>query len=652
MARENGEDQRYLHRMLEGLRFASIIFLMLHYYVAICPGCQVWQHQSPIIDRLLEAVVNLPLLDSPLKTKAIALGLLLVSLVGARGKKDPGYTPARGLYYAVAGVGLYTVTSLFSGYPGVYFFFTTAGYLLVLYAGTYLSRIVWRRIEKDTFNRLHESFPQEERLLENPNSLNLPAQYCWEDRLRSSWINIVNPFRGTLVLGSPGSGKTWFVVEPMIKQFIQKGFALLVYDFKYDDLSRVVYNHFVQNRSSYPAGAKYYNLHFGDLEHSHRCNPLHPSTLNDLQDAGEAARAVILGMSTEGGTKHDGFFLDSAINFVQALIWFLRLYKNGSFCSWPHVIELAQVPYSKLFTVLRAEPELQALMTPFVNALGRAGEMLEGQIASAAIQLARLSAPNVYYLMSGDDFTLDLNNPESLKLLTIGSNPQKTETYGPMIAAYINTINRLANKKDQYPLAEIFDEFSTVKVHTIVQSLGTGRSNRMAIMLCTQHPSQLSVAYGKDFAEVIFHTCANVIAGQTSGDAAKLLSDRFGKTMQDRESLTTTSDDLHITQGTQLEYAVPVSRIASLSAGEFVGMVADTPEQPIDLKTFCCRLVNDPAALAQEAAAYQPLPITQEISPEELAKNFRRIRAEIEALVKAEILRIKNSPELAHLFIE
>lgn len=652
MSQQNGEDQRYLHRMIEALRFSSLIVLLLHYYSTICLECQTWQQQSPIIDRLATAATNLPLLDSPVKTKAVALGLLLVSLLGARGKKTPEYTPAKGLKYLASGLMLYCITSLIPEYPAAYLAFTTTGYLLVLYAGSYLSRIVWRTTKRDIFNRLHESFPQQEQLLENDYSINLQAHYYHENQLKNSWINIVDPFRGTLILGSPGSGKTWFVVEPLIKQYIKKGFALLVYDFKYDDLSKIVYNHFLQNRSSYPAKAAHYNLHFGDLDHSHRCNPLHPSTLHDLQDAAEAARAVILGMTTEASTKHGEFFLDSAINFVQALIWFLRLYKDGAYCSWPHVIELAQTPYKDLFTVLRAEPELRAVLTPFINALENAPKQLEGQIATAAIQLAKLSSPNIYYIMSGDDFTLDLNNPEAPKLLTIGSNPQKTDTYGPMIAAYINTINRLANKKNQHPLAEVFDEFSTVRVHTITRSLATGRSNKMAITICTQHTSQLNLAYGKEFADVIFNTCANIISGQTSGDAAKLLSDRFGKTMQDRESLTATSDDLHVTQSTQLEYAVPVNRIASLSSGEFVGMVADTPAQPLALKTFCCRVVNDPAALAQEASTYQPLPQVRTVTNESLRTHFEMIRNQAEAIIKSELTRIKNSPELAYLVIE
>lgn len=650
MSHETGEDQRALFRILDLLRVSSILILLLHFYFQFYPNPGE-QATNPILDRLLVVITNTGGFDTPIKTKLIALGLLAISLLGARGKKMPEYTLAMGLAWLFSGLFLYFTSALLTGVSWLYMISCASGFLLTLHGGIYLTRIVWRRAEPDIFNRLHESFPQEERSLTNASSINLPARYRYKKEDRDSWVNIIDPFRGTLILGSPGSGKTWYLVEPMIRQYIEKGFALLVYDFKYDDLSKIVYNHFQKNKSAYPKTAAYYNLHFGDLRRSHRCNPLHPSTLHDLQDAGEAARTVLLGMQTQGGERQNEFFLESAINFVQALIWFLRLYQQGAYCSWPHVIELAQTPYNELFPVLSAEPQLRALVTPFIDAYKTAPEQLSGQIASATISLARLSSPQVYYIMTGNDFSLDLNNPAAPKLLTIGSNPQKTDTYGPMISAYINTINRLANRKAMYPLAEIFDEFSTVRVHTIIKTIATGRSNRMAITLCTQDASQLRLAYGKEFTDVILNSCGNILSGQTAGDTAKLLSDRFGKTRQDRESLTTNATDLQITQSSQLENVLPVSRIASLSAGEFVGMVADTPAQPIALKTFCCRFTNDSAVLDRETAAYQDLPIIKEVTEELLMTNFHRTRAEIEELISSELRRIKNSPQLAHLLL-
>jgi hypothetical protein len=651
MSQLTGEDERSLHHILDLVRIGSLVILGLHFFYAACPPCALWQAGNPIADRLLTALSETGLFDSAIRARLIALLLLAVSLLGARGKKDPKYRLENAVSWLFGGLFLYFASILLSGSPLLYCLLCSLGFVFLLYGGTYLTRVVWRHEEPDLFNRLHESFPQEQRLLSNPHSVNLQATYLYNKEERESWINLVDPFRGTLILGSPGSGKTWYLIEPMIKQYIEKGFALLVYDFKYDDLSKLAYNHFGRYKDRYPGVPAYYNIHFGDLNRSHRCNPLHPSTLFDLQDAGEAARAVLLGIQSNGSEGQESFFLESAINFVWALIWFLRLYHNGEYCTWPHVIELAQIPYKDLFTVLRAEPQLVTLVTPFINAYIKAPEQLDGQIATASIKLARLSSPAIYYIMSGDDFSLDLNDPAAPKLLTIGSNPQKTETYGPMIAAYINTINRLANQKHRHPLAEIFDEFSTVRIHTIDKSIATGRSNKMAITLCMQDASQLRLSYGKEFADVVLNSCGNFLSGQTGGDTARLLSERFGKTMQDRESLTTTASDLHITQSHQLENVIPISRIASLSSGEFVGMVADTPVQPIPTKTFCCRLVNDPAALAAEAASFTDLPLVRKITPEALLAHFELIRAEVDGIVQSELDRIRNAPELAHLVL-
>lgn len=651
MSQETGEDERSLHRILDFVRLGSMALLGLHFYYHACPACAAWQAGNPVVDRLMTAFAETGVFDSAIRTRVIALLLLGVTLLGARGKKDPKYRLDSAFSWLFAGLCLYFGSLLLGDVPLLYCVLCFLGYVLVLYGGNYLTRVVWPQSEPDLFNRLHESFPQEERLVDGPFSVNLRGKYLYHNEERECWVNLVDVFRGTLILGSPGSGKTWFIIEPMIRQYIEKGFAMLVYDFKYDDLSKIVYNHFLGCKDRYPGTPAYYNLHFGDLTRSHRCNPLHPSTLLDIQDAGEAARAVLLGVQAHGNDSRDDFFFESAVNFVQALIWFLRLYEKGTYCTWPHVIELAQVPYKDLFTVLGAQPQLLALINDFINAFKQAPEQLEGQLATCGIRLARLSSPAVYYIMSGDDFSLDLNDPAFPKLLTIGSNPQKTATYGPMVAAYINTINRLANQKHRHPLAEIFDEFSTVRIHTISQSIATGRSNKMAITLCMQDASQLRLAYGKDFSDGILNNCGNVFAGQTAGDTAQLLSERFGRTMQDRESYTTSFNDLQVTQSHQLEHVVPISRIASLSSGEFVGMVADTPTQPIPVKTFCCRLVNDPAALAAEAASFAELPVIREVSEEALLDNFESIRGDVDMIVQRELQRIGDSPEMGHVVL-
>ena len=650
MSQQTGDDEFALHHILDFLRMAGILLLLLHFYFFACPACREWQTENPIADRLMTSLTDTGLLDTPIISKLFALALLSISLFGARGKRSPDYSSANGFFYLTLGLALYFGCALLD-FGMLYILLCSSGYLIVLFGGIYLSRVLWRRAEPDIFNRLHESFPHEQRLLETQYSINLPAQYLHDNQIHDNWINL-DPFRGTLILGSPGSGKTWYIIEPMIRQFIQKGFALLVYDFKYDDLSRLVYHQFRKYKSSYPQNAAFYNLHPGDPCRSHRANPLHPEYIDDIHDAGEAARAVLLGMTKTGVGDQGEFFLESSVNFVQALIWFLRSVHDGKYCSWPHVIELAQTPYKKLFTILSAEPQIFTLVIPFINALKNAPQQLDGQIATASIQLARLSSPAIYYIMSGNDFSLDLNNPISPAILTIGSSPQKSDTYGPIISAYINTINRLGNRKQRHPFAEILEEFSTISVHTIDRSIATGRSNRMAITICLQNADQLRLAYGREFADVVLNTPGNIISGQASGQTAKWLSERFSRTLQSRESLTSTQTDLHVTQSRQLEPSIPASRIASLSAGEFVGMVADRPDQPIELKTFCCRLVNDPAALEKESASLGDLPVVRSVSSDMLVENYTQIRRDIRMLVDNELARISSTPELQHLLLD
>jgi type IV secretory pathway TraG/TraD family ATPase VirD4 len=456
-----------------------------------------------------------------------------------------------------------------------------------------------------------------------------------------------------MILGSPGSGKTAYVLQHFIRQMIQEGYSMVLHDFKYDDLSRLAYNCFRRYRDRYSGEAGFYNIQFDDLSRSHRCNLLDPVAIADINEAEEAARALLLGLNMDWIARGQGdFFVDSAIALVKALIWYLRVYKNGMYCSWPHVIELAQTPKNKLFTILRTEPQIQALINPFVEALADASsDQLNGQLATTLIGLARLSSPKVYFVLTGNDFTLDVNNPEAPKIVTLGNSPQKAATYGPLISAYLNAINRLSNRKGGHPLALIMEEFSTISVHTIDKTIATGRSNDIAVVLCLQNINQLRHTYGDKFADVVLNTCANVISGQVTGDTARLLSERFGKTLQERQSLTASYSEVQITDSRQLEPVIPESRLAALSPGEFVGMVVDTPEQPIALKTFCCRVDVDFALLNTEEKEFEPLPVVRSVTDKEVEENFRRVREDIAGLVDAEMRRISDSPDMRHLVI-
>lgn len=648
MSQSTGEDEIGLHRILGTVRGASALLLLLHFYFVSAPEPTA---NEAILRRLSDALAHLPGVSDPFAGKCFALLLLLISLLGANGKKSPDHTVREGTGWAIGGLGLYFGSGLFENTGLFYVILCSAGWLTIMYAGNYFSRIIWNKLPEDLFNRQHESFPQEHRLLQNPLSINIPAHYQYHGTMLPSWINCVSPQAGTIIVSASGGGKTAFILQHYIRQMIMKGYSMVLHDFKYDDLTRLTYTYFLRYRDRYPEGAGFYNIQFDDLDHSNRCNLLHPSILNDLSDAEEAARALLLGLNMEWIPKQGDFFVESAVTLVKALIWYLRRYNDGVYCSWPHVIQLAQTPKDRLFTVMREHAEITALVNPFIEAMEEsAGEQLAGQLATVLIGLARLASPKLYYILTGNDYTLNVNDPVAPKIVCLGNDPQKAATYGPLVSAYLNAISRVANRKKGCPLGLVLEEFSTISVHTIDKTLATGRSNNIAVTLCFQSIDQLRLTYGEKFANTIFNACSNIFCGRVTGETAKLVSDRLGKTLQQRQSLTSTYADVQISDSHQLEPVVPESRIAGLSAGEFVGMMADTPDQPIALKAFCSQVSPDFGGLTEKDL--KTLPELQKVKPEDVEANFQKIQAEIAAMVAKEYARISSTPGLKHFVIE
>src|SRR5690606_37330517 len=318
-----------------------------------------------------------------------------------------------------------------------------------------------------------------------------------------------------------------------------KGFTMFVYDFKFDDLSKIAYNTWLKNRHRYKKPPTFYVINFDDLTRSHRCNPLEPSAMTDITDAAESARTILMGLNREWIKRQGDFFVESPINFLTAVIWYLRRYKDGEFCTLPHVIELMQTDYDSLFTLLRTEKEIEVLINPFVNAyLNDVMEQLEGQIAATKLAMARRSSPQLYYVLSGDDVALDSNNPDAPKIVCMGNNAQKIQIYGAVLSLYVTRPVKLVNKKGKLKSSLVFDEFPTIYLNNIDSLIATARSNKVATCLGVQDFSQLKKDYGKDQADVIMNITGNIISGQVTGETAKQLSERFGKIMQDRASLS------------------------------------------------------------------------------------------------------------------
>jgi hypothetical protein len=625
---QTGENEQALRKIIDFTRSLSIAILIIHFYLSCYTAFQQWHLTHNIVDHVLLQLSKLPIFKTVLWAKLSALTLLVVSLAGSKGKKDEKIRPGTIVTYCSVGLLLYFVSSLLASLPLFYMGLTALGYLLFLTGGGLLFRMLKLKLGGDIFNKENETFPQEARLLENEYSINLPARYQLKGKERDSWINIINPFRGTLVGGSPGAGKSYFVIRHIITQHIRKGFAMLIYDFKYDDLSKIAYNTLRQH-----GGRSFYVINFENI--MHRSNPLEPDTMLDITDAMEAARTIMLGLNREWIKKQGDFFVESPINFVTALIWFLKKYEDGKYCTLPHVIELSLVDYKELFVVLSSEAEIEVLINPFISAWrNEAFEQLEGQIASAKISLARLSSPQLYYVLSGNDFSLDINNPNDPKIVCLANNPQKSQVYGAVLSLYVNRINKLVNRKQQQKCSLIFDEFPTIYFNGIDNLIATARSNKVAVTLAVQDYSQLKKDYGREQAEVIMNIVGNIICGQVTGDTAKQLSERFGKINQQKESVSINSSDTSISRSTQLGYAVPASKIAGLSSGEFVGMVADDPTNKIELKTFHCQIQNDHDAIGKEEAGYQSIPSARTVTANETFQNYQHIKNDVRALVE------------------
>lgn len=661
MSLRTGENEQGLKKIIDMTRMIAIVVLIIHCYYNCYGAFKAWGWTANISDQLLKNTSRTGLLSGFTKSKLIALGLLLLSLLGVRGRKNEGSNYRTGLAYLITGLLIYFLSGLLllADWSNVevigasYIALTGLGFILVITGGSVLARTIQNRLKSDVFNHPNETFPQEERLIENEYSINIPARYNLKGKVRNSWLNYISPARGILCVGSPGSGKSRFFVEPAIRQLIAKGHALCLYDFKYPDLTTIAYNHYLKNRSGYAGKPGFYIINFDDLSHSHRCNPLDPDKMADITDAVEAARVLMLGTNKSWLKKQGDFFVESGINFAVSIIWFLRKYEDGRYCTLPHLIEMMQVKMDKLFTVLQTEPEIHTYISSFISAyIENTMEQLEGQIDAAKIGLARLSSPTLYYVLSGNDFTLDINNPAAPKILCLANNPQKQEVYGPILSLFMTRLSKIINRPNQQKCAVVLDEFPTLTFLGLDTQIASARSNLITTILAMQSDHQLRLNYGKEWADVVLNICGNIMIGQTSGELAKSISERLGKTLQDRESISINSSDTSISRSRQLEMAVPVSTISTLSSGEFVGMVADSPDQPIELKTFHSRVRVDDNTLKKEKKSYLPLQLIRNVSKKDIQDNYLIIKQDVQDIIDAVLEQVLNDPAKEQLLIK
>lgn len=657
------DDLRGLAKVMEFMRAISIIFIVVHIYWFCYQAIVDMGINIGVVDKILLNFQNTAgLFSNLLVTKVFAIIFLVLSCLGTKGVKNQKMTWQKIYATFLGGLVLFFMNWWLLELPFspivnmvIYTITITAGYILLLMSGVWISRMFKHNLMEDVFNVANESFMQETRLMENEYSVNLPTKFVYQGKEWDGWINVVNPFRATIVLGTPGSGKSYAVVNNYIKQTIAKGFATYIYDYKFDDLSVIAYNELLKNIDKYKVKPSFYVINFDDPRRSHRCNPINPKFMVDISDAYESAYTIMLNLNKTWIQKQGDFFVESPIILLAAIIWYLRIYKDGKYCTFPHTIEFLNKPYADIFTILTSYPSLENYLSPFMDAWkGGAQDQLQGQIASAKIPLSRMISPQLYWVMTGDDFTLDLNNPNEPKILCVGNNPDRQNIYSAALGLYNSRIVKLVNKKGQLKSSIIIDELPTIYFRGIDNLIATARSNKVAVCLGFQDYSQLARDYGDKEAKVIQNTVGNIFSGQVVGETAKNLSERFGKILQQRQSVSINRQDTSTSINTQLDFLIPASKISNLSQGTFVGSVADNFGEEIDQKIFHSRIIVDSAKVSAETKAYKKIPIVNEfkdengndIMQEQIERNYSRIKDEVEQIVQDEMERIKAVPEL------
>lgn len=664
MAQE--DDLRALGKIMDFLRAVSIILAIMNVYWYCYEAMNIWGVTIGVVDRIL---INFNrtggLFHSILYTKLFSLLLLALSCLGTKGVKAEKMSWSK--IWTVLAVGfclfflnwwILLLPISYLGNATLYIFTMTAGYICLLMGGLWMSRLLKHNLMEDVFNNENESFMQETKLMENEYSVNLPTRFYYKKKWQRGWINVVNPFRATIVLGTPGSGKSFAVVNNYIKQQIEKGYSMYIYDFKFADLSTIAYNHMMNHQNGYKVKPQFYVINFDDPRRSHRCNPIHPDFMSDISDAYESAYTIMLNLNKTWVQKQGDFFVESPIILFAAIIWYLRIYNNGKFCTFPHAIELLNRRYEDVFPILTSYPELENYLSPFMDAWqGGAMEQLAGQIASAKIPLSRMISPQLYWVMSASEFTLDINNPEEPKILCVGNNPDRQNIYGAALGLYNSRIVKLINKKGQLKSSVIIDELPTIYFKGLDNLIATARSNKVAVCLGFQDFSQLVRDYGDKEAKVVINTVGNIFSGQVVGETAKTLSERFGKVLQKRQSISINRQDVSTSINTQMDSLIPPSKISGLTQGMFVGSVSDNFTERIEQKIFHAEIVVDTDKVKQEESHYQPIPIINNFKDADgndcmkqaIQDNYNQIKEDVKQIVKDELERIANDENLKHL---
>ncbi|GAA4339664.1 type IV secretion system DNA-binding domain-containing protein [Mucilaginibacter gynuensis] len=648
---EETREQQKLHGFLQCAIYVSIF---LEAAIFIYRDAPFWG----IFVSPLSRLAQLPIYDQLIYSKLATFGLICLVSIGTLAKKKTDLDPKKHIVYPLCiGLFLFFGSLLYRGRasPAVFPFTTwldlfymvcsLVGALMISLSMDNISKIIKSGLGKDKWNHEAESFMQPVKKLETPYSVNIPMLFYADKKVRKGWINICNVFRGTMVIGTPGSGKSFSIVNPFIRQLIAKEFAVCLYDFKYPDLGQIAYYHYVMaKKAGKLKGFSFHVMNLNDVERSRRINPWKSEYIRTLADASETAEALVEALKKgdkSGGS--DQFFTQSAINFLAACVYFMSRYADGKFSSLPHVLALLNRSYEEIFNALMTEPELKPLLSPFMTAFNaKAFDQLEGQIGTLKIFISRMATKETFWVFSGDDFNLKISAKENPSILVLANDPNTQNINSACYSIIINRLTKLINSKGNRPSALIVDEVPTLFIHKVENLIATARSNKVAVLMGLQELPQFNQQYGKDTSATITAVIGNVLSGSVRNkETLEWLERLFGKSKQLGEGLSIDRNKTSTSLNEKLEPLIPAGKIASLNAGELVGMIAadaqETYTGEFSTSAVHCRVNLDMKAITQEEMAYPSLPVYYTFEgkkDEKLRANFNRINMEIQEIVR------------------
>ena len=620
----------------------------------------------PVISNILQSFSKMGVFYPPINAKLTTLVLIALVAIGTKAKKKRDLNPTKEIFVPIA-IGLIMIiislvlatgaadTSLPTPIP--YFNTYQIGYMILSYAGAMItqkgadsiSKLMQTKMDKDRWNTEEESFDQNRELVETPTSVNIPYKFRYKKQTHQGWMNI-DPFRGTMVIGVPGSGKTWGVINPAIRQLIGKGFCLCIYDFKFPSLGEIAYYHHLLKKKNDPNYKhKFHVVNLDQVEYSRRVNPFKKEYINTLAQAQEMAESMVTALQKGGGSGGGGseaFFTQSAVNFLASTIYYFATYEDGKYSDLPHILAFMNRSYQEIFDTLFTNEELTSLMSPFKSAYeNKAFDQLEGQVGTVKIFLSRLATKESFWVFSGDEVQLKISDRTDPSILILASNPRTQDINSALYSAVLNRVISQINEKGNHYSGLIADEFPTIYIHKVDNLIATARSNKVAVMLGLQEQPQLRQFYKKEVADTISAIMGNILSGAVR-DKGTLdwLEKMFGKIKQKSYSESISNQGSNMTISEKMDVMIPAGKIAGLRTGEMAGMVVQGNNNATeDFKTSAIfgKINLDIKAIKEEENNYVKMPIYYSFKDsagndrknEILMANFRRINKEVEMMI-------------------